>query len=184
VAGNRRDEDREFRRLMKRFYHPVARFFANRGYPEDRVYDLAQETFLNVYRGLDGYRSQASEATWVFRIAAHAWLSALRRPQLDETPLLDLVESGHEPRDDRTCAGAPDPLEEALSQERSRLLREAIEELPAQMRHCVLLRVAQDMKYREIAAVMQISIGTVQSQLHEARERLRKRLGKYFDGIE
>jgi RNA polymerase sigma-70 factor (ECF subfamily) len=49
----------------------------------------------------------------------------------------------------------------------------ALQDLPEQMRRCFILRFDQQLRYREIAAVMQISIQTVKSHLHQARERLK-----------
>ena len=67
-----------------------------------------------------------------------------------------------------------------LTGERSRLLREALEELPPQMKKAVLLRVTGDMKYREIAEEMEVSIETVKAHLYQARQHLRDRLSDYF----
>jgi DNA-directed RNA polymerase specialized sigma24 family protein len=49
------------------------------------------------------------------------------------------------------------------------------------MRRCVLLRIDQGLKYREIASIMRVSIDTVKTQLHQARHRLKERLQEYFD---
>ena len=75
---------------------------------------------------------------------------------------------------------APNPGQAALDHERSRLLREAIERLPEQMRKCLMLRVYQDLKYREIAVVVRLSIETVKAHLFAARRRLQQELGDYF----
>ncbi len=179
-------EQQEFQRLVERFYRPVARFFANRGCPEIEVEDLTQETFLKICNGLNGFRGEASEDTWLFKIAANTWINALRRRSAGkrsglETSLDDLENVGLEPTVGHGPASPSEPLERALAEERVRLVREAIDDLPPQMRRVVFLRVAQDMKYREIAAVMQISIQTVKSQLHAARDQLRERLGEYYD---
>ena len=56
-------------------------------------------------------------------------------------------------------------------------LRKAVGEMPAQMRRCVLLRVYQDLKYREIAEVMGIKLDTVKAHLGQARARLERELG-------
>ncbi|MEM9552925.1 MAG: sigma-70 family RNA polymerase sigma factor [Acidobacteriota bacterium] len=182
------EKEQDFQRLFDRFYQPVARFFSNRGFDRDRALDLAQETFIGVYRGVDSFRHESSEETWLFRIATNIWRNELRsrsadKRSADETSLEALLEVGHEPSgadDDRDDSA----LDGVLEQERARLLLEAIDELPAQMRRCIQLRVGQDMKYREIADTMQISIQTVKSQLFQARSRLRDRLGEYFEGWE
>jgi RNA polymerase sigma-70 factor (ECF subfamily) len=60
------------------------------------------------------------------------------------------------------------------------VLREAIEKLPEQMRKCLMLRVYQEMKYREIATLLRLSPETVKVHLFQARRRLREDLGPYF----
>jgi RNA polymerase sigma-70 factor (ECF subfamily) len=72
------------------------------------------------------------------------------------------------------------PGEDLLAGERSRLLREAIGKLPEQMRKCLLLRVDQEMRYKEIAVVLRLSPETVKVHLFQARKRLREELGPYF----
>jgi len=65
-----------------------------------------------------------------------------------------------------------------------RLLSSALAQLPPQMRRCVELRFGQELKYREIAAVMKISVDTVKSHLFQAREHLRQIVGEHFADIE
>lgn len=189
MRTNSSNDEQHFQRIVKRFYRPVTRFFANRGFPRDDIQDLTQDTFLSVYRSLEGFRGESSEATWLFKIAANTWRNALRsrsakKHAAEEIGLDELFETSLEPTSESGTDTTTDPLKEALIEERTRLLREAIDELPSQMRHCVFLRVTQDMKYREIAAVTQVSIQTVRSQLHDARKQLKKRLGEYFDELE
>jgi RNA polymerase sigma-70 factor (ECF subfamily) len=67
-----------------------------------------------------------------------------------------------------------------LAGEQRAVLRQALAELPPKMRRCVLLRIDQDLKYREIAALLRVSIETVKSQLSQARDRLEAEVGRYF----
>ena len=72
------------------------------------------------------------------------------------------------------------PLDRLIAEERLQQLREALLDLPPQMRQCVLLRLDQELKYREIAEVMNIAVNTVKSQLAQAKDRLRTRLEESF----
>ena len=67
----------------------------------------------------------------------------------------------------------PSPLEEAQHREQVAALREALETLPPQMRRCVLLRLYHGLKYREVAATMNVSLDTVKAHLGQATARLR-----------
>ena len=72
----------------------------------------------------------------------------------------------------------------AITREQLGILQGALAELPEQMRQCVCFRLQGDLKYREIAEVMQISIQTVKSHLHHAKKRLRPMLEPYFGPID
>ena len=72
-------------------------------------------------------------------------------------------------------------LSEVLEDERQHAMREAIRELPDQMRRCLTLRVYQDLSYREIATVMKLKIDTVKAHLFQARARLKKNLSSYSE---
>ena len=182
VARHAREE--RFEHLFERYYRPVSYFFANRGFSNEECRDLTQETFLGVYKGMGRFRRDASVETWLFKIAANIWRNAIRsrraaKRDAPEISLGGMIDDGQQITDDAHQGRGP--LGDALADEQARLLREAIEELPTQMQRCLLLRVDQDMKYREIAAVMQISIETVKSQLFQARERLKARLAEHFE---
>lgn len=179
-----------FRRIFQVHYRPVLDFFRHRGFSPEESRDLAQETFLNIFRGIRDFRGESSLGTWVARIAAHIWHNELRRRSTamraaaQEVALDDLA-PGMEPSSDRELpfewGNRPrSPLLEVLESERMRILHDAFGSLPPQMRRCIQLRVAQDLKYHEIAAAMQLSIQTVRSHLHEARQRLRAKLEPYF----
>jgi RNA polymerase sigma-70 factor, ECF subfamily len=175
ATGSPREED--FRRLFDLFYPRVVHFFARRGFPPQDCLDLTQETFLGIYKGIATFRRDSRFETWLFTIAANAWRKRLRWGVAGkrEGQEVALEPTGHEPPAPESPADA-----EMLRKERSRRLREAVETLPEQMRRCLVLRVYQEMKYREIAALLRLSPETVKVHLFQARKRLREELGPYF----
>jgi RNA polymerase sigma-70 factor (ECF subfamily) len=180
------------RRLYEEFFPRVFGFFGRRGFPSDECGDLAQETFLKVFANLDGFRRESRFESWLFRIAQNVYKNHLRsrstlKRDAQEIPWEDAEEvelSGDLPEVVRDVPAARGPLGEVLSEERAKLLRDAMEDLPTQMRRCVELRVQRDLKYREIAELMKISIDTVKAHLFQARRQLRDRLAEYFDGFD
>jgi RNA polymerase sigma-70 factor (ECF subfamily) len=184
MTDNLVPEDAEDRRLgevpedlFPRYYRPVVAFFQNKGFTREESRDLAQETFLRVYRYRERFRGESSPVTWLFQIAANLYKNKLRslaaqKRDAEEVPL--------DSTDARDPESEDDALELILTEERSRLLREALEELPPQMKRAVMLRVTSDMKYREIAEEMEVSIETVKAHLYQARQHLRDRLSDYF----
>jgi len=182
------DRERSFRRIVDRFYPPVRRYFARKTPAEDSL-DLTQETFLSLYRGLDGFRGEAQLSTWVFKIARTTHIRWLRRqaregdrPGRATDPTTSAVV--WEDQEPVVVDSKPPPLVRILRQEDLGRLREAVEELPEKMRKCLVLRVYQDLKYQEIADFMGISIQTVKAHLSQARQKLRHKLGAAFTGID
>lgn len=177
-------QEEEFEQLFERYYRPVNYFFANRGFSSEECRDLTQETFLGAFRGMARFRRDASVETWLFTIAGNVWRNTLRsrsagKREARELSLAALIDSGEQISEAHRIAGGSrhrGPLDNTLADERLRLLREALDSLPAKMRRCLILRLDRDMKYREIAAVMQVSIDTVKSQLFQAKERLKAKL--------
>jgi RNA polymerase sigma-70 factor (ECF subfamily) len=147
--------------------------------------DLTQETFLGIYTGIGSFRGEAGFETWMWKIANNAcrkrlrWWSAEKRAG-EEVPLEGEEEIEAGSPGTFPAASVPGPGETALDRERSRVLREAIEGLPEQMRKCLMLRVYQDLKYREIAVVLRLSVETVKAHLFQARKRLLEELDDYF----
>ena len=180
----------DFQALFHEHYRSVHFFFANRGFSIEESRDLTQETFLRAYKGVEAFRYEASFKTWLFQIATNLWRNAIRsrnaaKRDAQEVSLEDELYGGHPSLSD---FGGPHgygtPLSRLLASEAVQQLEAALEELPPQMRRCAQLRLFQELKYREIAELMKLSIETVKSQLHQARQRLRQRLSGYFDDID
>ncbi len=175
-----RDREGSFRILFDRYYGVVQGFFARRvAVAEDRL-DLTQETFLRVYRGLEGYRREADFGTWLFRIAFNTHLKWVRRGKGEVVSLESMTRGDEQPAKVWDGQGPakipPTPLDDTLRHERRQKLRQAIEELPRQMSRCTLLRVYRELSYREISVVMKLSIDTVKVHLFQARKKLREKL--------
>lgn len=187
------ERENNYRFLVERFYRPVRGFFARRVFSPDDCLDLTQETFLGLYKGLEGYRAEARFEFWLFRIAQTAYLKWLRtRDRRMEVSLQDgggvaspedFSAPGSE-NDNRVLAVEETQFDEVLQGERFDLLRAAIAELPDQMRRCVVLRVYQDRSYREIAELQGVSIETVKAHLFQARKKLKEKLQGRFKGLD
>lgn len=188
-AANR---DEAFRQIFETYYRPVYAFFLRRGFPSEECYDLAQDTFLRVSRGLESFRRESSFESWLFKVAANIYRNTLRgqaalKREADEVSLDEMTEQaaggGREPAP-ALSSGDPNALDGMLAEERQRILRSALDALPAQMRRCVLLRIDRDLKYREIAELMTVSIDTVKAHLYQARQQLKLKLGDYFGDLD
>jgi RNA polymerase sigma-70 factor (ECF subfamily) len=143
--------------------------------------DLAQETFLRAFQAIEKFRGDADLKTWLYRIAINQARNRWRwwrRRRRDATVSLDATLGDRE----QTVAtqlpdvNASDPEQEALARERRSQLREALQELRSAYRETVVLRDIEGLTYEEIAATLQINIGTVKSRLARGRLELRRKL--------
>lgn len=185
------DPERHFRLVHDCFYARVRGFFARRRLPTDAdVLDLTQEVFVRVYTGLESFRGESQLGTWLFQIARNVYGKAIRSRQAQD----DLVAepAGEGTASEPTAEASPwgyeasetRALDLVLAEEDRRLLAAAIEELSPQRRTCMMLRVYQDLKVREIGEVMGLSAETVKAHLFQARQQLRLRLRDHFAEIE
>jgi RNA polymerase sigma-70 factor, ECF subfamily len=161
-----RGDQRAWRDLIERYQHPVHaliwRLLAGRA--RHRVEDLTQETFVRVLRALPKFdpAGSASLSTWILTIATRMTLNELRRPEhagLDREPVSD--------------ARADD------DSERKRLgeaIAAGVAALPDAQRAVLVLREYHDLDYVDIAAVLELDVGTVKSRLSRARAALREHL--------
>jgi len=185
VAGRGDPESRpaigeplEFRDLFRRFHRRVLGFFARKGLSPEDALDLTQETFLGIYRGLEGFRHEARIETWIYKVATAVYLKRLRAASTVKRTGHQVAydESAAEIATDRSSAGQ---LEGVLLDEKRLAIRQAIDRLPDQMRRCLTLRIYQDLTYREIAVVMRLKLDTVKAHLFQARRKLRDDLSRW-----
>jgi RNA polymerase sigma-70 factor, ECF subfamily len=184
------EHDTKFEQLYRDHYRSTVRFFVAKGFTLEEARELAQDVFASVYTHMSGFRGDASAKTWILSIARNRCANEFRhwssRGGLHRTESLsagdgldDDERPGRQP-----SSGEPRADEALVEDEQVRLLWAAIAELPSQQRCCLLLRIVDELKYREIAAVMNISMATVKSLLHEAKEKLKQKLGTSPPGFD
>lgn len=184
-AGENREED--FADLFRRYHDRVYRWFPRTVAPAVRS-ELTQEVFLKVYRHMGKLPEERFEA-WLYRVARRTFLSWYEsETRLKRKGAVVSWDDGEAQAELQAEAPgrAPQtsPLQDALSAERKQVLRAAIEELPTQMRSCVLLRLVHDRTIEEVARALRLAPGTVKAHLHAARARLKPRLAAYYSDID
>jgi len=170
--------------LFRRYHRPMVAYFVRRGFSVEESRDLAQETFLRVFKNMDSFRGESAVETWLFQIASNLYKNTLRSLQTQKRDAQEVSLDGTEAAALERGSTERDALGDILAEERARRLRAALEDLPPQMRQAVYLRVDGDLKYREIAELMHVSIETVKAHLYQARQHLRDRLADYFTDSE
>ncbi|MHC4971749.1 MAG: RNA polymerase sigma factor [Planctomycetota bacterium] len=167
-----RDGDAEaLRAIVERYQDRI--FSLIYGIVRDRheVEDVAQEVFLKVYTRIQAFDERSKFYTWLYRVAANAAKDHVKKRS--RRPAVALEE------DEVLPATGDNPVQHAAAAETRRLVREAIAALPLRYREVLTLRELEGLSYNEIAAVLQISIGTVESRLHRARAKLKRRMERH-----
>jgi len=127
--------------------------------------DAAQEAFVRVWQNLNSYKPQYAFRSWLYRIAVNAALDTLRRErpaaEIESLPLTDK---------------SPSPEQAAETGQRAARVRQAVARLSEPLRVALVLREYEELSYQEIAAVLDIPLGTVMSRLNTARAQLRREL--------
>jgi RNA polymerase sigma-70 factor, ECF subfamily len=143
--------------------------------------DLTQETFLQAFRSIAHFRGDADLRTWLYRIAVNQARNRWRwwrRRRRGVTVSLDATDETHELSLATRLVDehAPDPEARTLAHEREKILLAAVRTLARPYREAVVLRDVEGLSYEEVAAALEISVGTVKSRLSRGRTELRRKL--------
>jgi RNA polymerase sigma-70 factor (ECF subfamily) len=171
----RADEPGAFEELVERFLRPLVRFFRRMGADGSLAEDCAQDVFLKVYRMRTGYEPRAKFSTFLFRVARNHWIDVYRH-RAAAPPTVSADAGGTDDEGalrDRLPGRAEVPSESAEATEALAALREAVARLPAEHREVLALTRSGAFRYEEVAAILEIPVGTVKSRVHAAVAALR-----------
>jgi len=133
--------------------------------------DITQEAFVRVWRGLSGFRGQARFTTWLYRIVHNLCLNRL--PGLQR----ELLQT--EPVEEVLADPGLSPADLFAVREQMAFLHAQMDRLPEKYRLVLTLRYLQHLSYDEIAAALEMPMGTVKTHIHRARRLLRERLSQW-----
>jgi RNA polymerase sigma-70 factor (ECF subfamily) len=174
LAGNQAS----FQLLVERYQ---GRLFALvRHYTKNlvEVEDVVQETFLKAYTRLDSFQHESSFYTWIYRIAVNTVLDFLKRKS--RSPVSAVEDPEIVISNAATSARIVSPESRLEKSEIARVTQEVLESIPEIFRSVLVMREFEDMAYQDIADVLGISIGTVESRLFRARARFKEKLLKLY----
>lgn len=142
--------------------------------------DLMQDATLLAFRAYHTFRPGTNFKAWIFRILTNSFCSRYRRRrnEKDTCSLEDATEQYLYIRSGEAGVRAElmDPARSALGRMESEQVAEALQALPEEYRLVATLYFVEDMRYQDIASVLDIPVGTVRSRLHRSRRMLQKRL--------
>jgi len=173
VAAAADGDRRAFKELMDRYIDDVSRTVAGMLGAGQEVDDIVQDAFIRLYRALPTFRGDASVKTYVTRIAINRSLDELRaRKRRRWLRPWEEVDG----RDD--LAGDRVASDDTESSDRDRVLRQAIDTLPAAQRAVVVLRMIEEYSTEETADILGIAYGTVLSRLKRGLDKLKETLSE------
>lgn len=132
--------------------------------------DVAQEVFLGVARGLQGFRGTASLRSWLYRVTVNRAIDHLRRRGRRPAVRLPSGDVAQQPRDEfgASPSSTPDPMDRAASLDKAAAVRDALGVLSPKLRAVLVLRYFEGLSYEELSEVLDCSMGTVKSRLFRA----------------
>jgi RNA polymerase sigma-70 factor, ECF subfamily len=170
-------QDAALNDLMERHATPVFHFLCRMVGNEDDANDLAQETFVRVFRARASFRPGEKFSTWLFTIAANLARNHFRWRSRHPNVSLEAETGETEQALGSTLPAAdPAPNEQALATERAAAVRTAVGKLPEDMREAIALCEWEELSVAEAAAILQTTPKAVESRLYRARQRLRETL--------
>lgn len=184
-----RDDDAgAFEEIVRRYQPRLIRLMQHLAPHANLAEDMAQETFLRVFRARHSYQPGAKFSTWLFTIAGNVARNAKRtQARRKESSETDTTRSPNQDGDGPTLAAtALDasglmPTRQVESDERARLVRAAVASLNERQRMALILSRFENMSYAEIADTMELSSKAVKSLLSRARVALKDALQSYID---
>jgi len=179
----REGDEVAFAELVESYQDRVVSIFRNILRSQDAAEDLAQETFMRVYRARHGYQPTAKFSTWLFRIANNLASNALRSKKRRKEVQFGSGDTGpvstRPPEKNVAEKSALMPARQLDKNELAEMIQEAMENLNDRQRMALLLNKFEEMSYGDIAEILELSPSAIKSLLSRARENLREYLENY-----
>ncbi|MES2274398.1 MAG: RNA polymerase sigma factor [Bacteroidota bacterium] len=183
IAGLLKGDENAFKTVVDTYknmvYNTVLGFLQN----TDDAEDVSQDVFIKIYENIGSFKHQAKLSTWIYRISITQAMDFIRHRNRKKRGgfILSLFGSKQELLYDPPDFVHPGVLAE--HKEQSAILFKAINQLPENQKTAFILQKVQDKGQREIAEIMQISEGAVESLLSRAKANLKKLLFNYYQSI-
>lgn len=161
-----KDLEAGFRMLMEKYRHPVYGHIRRMVISHDDAEDVMQETFIKIFRHLDGFRADCSLSTWIYRIATNECLRFLNRRK-------EMAISAEEVQAelmDKLMASEYVDYDNAMEVK----FQQAILTLPEKQRLVFNLRYYDELKYEEISRITDTKVDTLKANYHFAKEKIKE----------
>jgi len=166
------DDEEAFARLVRQWEGRIHHLCVRMTGDEHRAEDLTQEAFARVFAKRKDYQPNGRFSTWLWRIALNLCYDELRRSKRREESMDPCGEAVAAL--EAFVAPEPGPDGSLVEQERGELVRQALLQLPEAYRTVLVMRHYENLKFREIAAVLDVPEGTVKSRMAEALTQMNR----------
>jgi RNA polymerase sigma-70 factor (ECF subfamily) len=174
-------QDAALNELMERHATPVFHFLCRMVGNEEDAGDLAQETFVRVFRARASFRPDEKFSTWLFTIAANLARNHFRwRSRHPNVSLEAETGEAEQTLGSTLPANDPAPDEQALAAERAKTVRAAVGKLPEDLREAIVLCEWEELSIAEAALILDCTPKAVESRLYRARQILREKLKSWL----
>lgn len=184
LEATRTGDEAAFAELVRRYRNQITNYVYRITNDYDASVDLAQETFMRVFRAAERYQTSHAFSTYIYRIATNLAISELRRRKRRRLVSLSGFFQGRDSDAEACELDVPDarPLQDTtlVETERRAAVARAIATLPDKYRAPLVLRDVEGRSYEEIASILEMSEGTVKSRINRARSFLRDKLQAYL----
>jgi RNA polymerase sigma-70 factor (ECF subfamily) len=186
VTLAQKGRDSAFRELVRRYERPVFSLIFRMVRDRETAEDLAQDAFIKVLNHIDRYRPEFKFSSWLFKIANNVAIDHLRRRQIETVSIDGSPHAASAAEVESTSfdvvARQETALEEMEARELGGTIERAIARLRPEYRACIMLRHVEGRSYEEIAATLDLPLGTVKTYIHRARHELRHALQHVREG--
>jgi RNA polymerase sigma-70 factor (ECF subfamily) len=180
AALAQRGREEAFRELVRRYERPVYSLIFRMVRDGATAEDLAQDTFIKVLNHIDKYRPEFKLSSWLFKIANNVAIDHLRRRHVATISMSGSPHAATAAEVEATsfdvASEGESALDEMAAKELGSAIERAIAKLRPEYRSCILLRHVEGRSYEEIAATLDLPLGTVKTYIHRARHELRESL--------
>lgn len=181
------DEDKAYRLLSRLYGNEIFLKAKSITKNHEDAEELTQDAMLKIRRGIFSFRGESSLKTWIFKIISNLSINRLKKSKRqgrDITMSIDasVCDSDNEHSEatfaDFISGDEISPAELLERNDNEEIMSTAMKSLPKEYAEIMMLRVAQELSYEEIAEKLNLSLGTVKSRIARARECLREKLEK------
>ncbi|PAP75188.1 RNA polymerase sigma factor [Rubrivirga marina] len=177
-------DQRAYERLVDKYQGPLRRHVGKMVRDQQQVDDLVQEAFVKAFGSIESYNPDYAFSTWLYRITTNHTIDYIRKKKLPTRSIDKPIQT----RDGELQMELPDstyrPDKAVVRDQRNAILREAIEALPPKYHRVIVMRHQEEMTYDEIAAELDLPLGTVKAHIFRARALLNKTLRDRRDELE